>query len=137
MTLAKKREIILWVTAALVLTGCAVNPVYRKQGFQTHGYKDTKIQDDIFSITFKGKVNTREKDATRYALLRCAEVTLENGYTYFAVLEEKSATNPVQPKTYMKIKCFKEEPNFTSVRRPVYDARIEAAALTREYLLSD
>ena len=69
------------------ICGCATP--YQKIGF-TGGYTDTKIQDDVFKVTFKGNAKLERDRAEDYGLLRCAEVTLENNYNYFVVVDAKS-----------------------------------------------
>jgi len=69
------------------------------------GYSDMKIQDDIFSISFRGNAYTSMERAGAFTLLRCAEVTLENGYNYFTILsggtnaEWSAYTTPVRSYT--------------------------------------
>ena len=56
------------------------------------GYSETQIQKDVFQVSYKCN------DATTYDAMkgllayRCAEITLQNGYDYFIVIEEKDIT---------------------------------------------
>ncbi len=56
------------------------------------GYSETQIQKDVFQVSFKCN------DATTYDAMkgllayRCAEITLQNGYDYFIVIQEKDIT---------------------------------------------
>ena len=85
----------------LILSGCITAPMgyYKAKTAGDDGYFDTKIQDGIYSIQFKGRPETNIQRVTDFALLRAAELALGNGYRYFTVLTEKSdtktVTNPV------------------------------------------
>lgn len=87
----------------MLVSGCATG--YQRQGL-TGGYTDTKIQDDIFKVNFRGNSYCGLDRAENFALLRCAEVVLENGYKYFVIVDEKSLTRtgsyttPVTAQTY-------------------------------------
>ena len=70
-----------------VFVGCATG--YHGQGF-TGGYSDMKLQDNIFKVSFKGNGYSSMERAGDFALLRSSEVTIENGYKYFIVLETNS-----------------------------------------------
>ena len=67
-----------------VLVGCATG--YHRDGF-TGGYSETQLGEDIFQVSFRGNGYTRSERAADFNLLRCAELALENGFRYFAVVE--------------------------------------------------
>jgi len=87
----------------MLVSGCATG--YQREGF-TGGYTDMKLQDDIFKVGFRGNGYCGSERAENFALLRCAEVALENGYNYFIIVDEKSLnqtssyTTPVTAQTY-------------------------------------
>lgn len=95
-------NIVLFAVLALFVSGCATG--YQKQGF-TGGYTDMKVQDDIFKVGFRGNAYCGSGRAEDFALLRCAEIALENGYKYFVIIDEKSGvttgayTTPVTAQT--------------------------------------
>jgi len=97
-----KKLIYLFVMVVLV-SGCATG--YHREGF-SGGYNDMKIQDDIFKVGFSGNGYCGSERAVNFAMLRCAEVTLEKGYNYFIIIDEKSLsetssyTTPVTAQTY-------------------------------------
>lgn len=70
----------------LALLGCAT--AYQKDGF-TGGFSTTQLDTHIFTVTFKGNAYTPRDKANDYALLRSAEVALENGFTYFTIVDAK------------------------------------------------
>lgn len=79
----------------MLIAGCATG--YHPSGF-TGGYSDMKLQDDIFKVSFRGNGYTGRGKTSDLALLRCAELALENGYKYFVILGENS---DVQASTYI------------------------------------
>lgn len=89
---------IIIILLCLGLIGCATT--YRKyRNFPNYdGYYHLKLQDDIFKVSFAGNQFTASSDVNNYALLRSAEVALQNGYKYFLILE-KEAGNRVQTFT--------------------------------------
>lgn len=81
-----------WVGAALCgigLLGCATP--YQAGGFQG-GYSVRPVTEDTFQISFEGNVPLDRKVLQQSLLRRAAEVTLEHGYTHFALLSRSGNT---------------------------------------------
>ncbi|GBD98829.1 hypothetical protein BMS3Abin07_00856 [bacterium BMS3Abin07] len=78
-----KVNIFILLLPVLLLISCATP--YQKTGF-SGGYSDIKLQENIFKVDFRGNGYTRVERATDLCLLRCAEITLENGYKYFVIV---------------------------------------------------
>ncbi len=49
------------------------------------GYSETKIENDIYRISFKGNSMTGKDTVENYMLYRAAELTLANGYDTFTI----------------------------------------------------
>jgi hypothetical protein len=75
---------ILAVLVLTLLTACATT--YQPQAF-TGGYSQTQLAENVFKVTFKGNAHLDRETASDYALLRSAEVTLENGFKYFVIVD--------------------------------------------------
>jgi hypothetical protein len=61
--------------------------------------------------------------ARDFTLLRSAEITIENGYKYFVVLETNGSlkiTSYITPAANMTIECFRDKPDH--VKAMIYDA---------------
>jgi hypothetical protein len=101
----------LFTVATLLLMICGCVSPEEKEGFWRTGFSVTKIQDDIFKLTFKDESYPSAGKPTEAALSRCAAVTLDNGYQYFVFLDERSIV----------IRCFNEKPEDVPGR--LYDAR--------------
>ncbi len=96
------RKINSFFVALLILTGCA-SP-YQPIGFGG-GFSETQLSENIFQINFRGNGYTSSERAGDFAMLRSAELTLENGYKYFVLadnrddVENSSYTTPLQAHT--------------------------------------
>ena len=82
----------LTTCACLILVGCATNPYIKKPNalfdFRLYGYADTKIQDDIYQVTYTGGTQEMAQDM---AMLRAADVTLMNGYKFFTIQDNANS----------------------------------------------
>ena len=77
------------VLAALLLAGCATP--YQRTGF-SGGFSETRLQENAFSVSFRGNGYTSRERSTDFALLRCAELTLENGFKFFVITDSAQDT---------------------------------------------
>jgi len=66
----------------LTLVGCTTT--YGPAGF-TGGYKERKINDDTYIVSFFGNGHTKEQQVWNFWIYRCAELTLKNGYEFFTL----------------------------------------------------
>jgi len=74
---------------AILAAGCATE--YQKSG-ATGGFKETQLAPDMFRVSFTGNSFTPTDRVQDYALLRAAEITLENKAKYFAVVSSADQT---------------------------------------------
>jgi hypothetical protein len=116
-----RTELLCFVT--LVLLGCATS--YQPQG-ATGGFNDTRLQENAFSVSFQGNGQTSNQRNMDFALLRCAEVTLENGFRYFLITDSGRDVKTIhafyssgssgfvapinKPSNTYTITCFEEKP---------------------------
>ena len=70
--------------AAVILSGCATG--YHQQGY-TGGYSETQLGENVFQVSFKGNGYTSRERTSDFSLLRAAEIAMQNGYRYFAVVD--------------------------------------------------
>jgi hypothetical protein len=126
---------------AVASTACATG--YHSRGM-TGGYDEAQLGENVFRVSFEGNGYTSAVTATDYALLRSADLTLERGYSFFAV-SGATSTNAVgaivhgkgsiatvisTPSAINTIVCFKERPEGDVL---VYDARQVRASLRAKY----
>ncbi len=100
------RRIIGIIASAVILAGCATG--YGKAGL-FGGYDDTQLDENVFTITFKGNAYTNMQRASDFTYLRAADLTLQNGYTYFAITY---ASKSVSTTTYTTASQTSTEINF-------------------------
>ena len=79
-----KRHILLLLP--IFLAACATGPsAYGPVDENSrYGFQQTQIEEDRFRVSFTGK---SEAEAHDYALLRAAELTLDQGFSHFRVLD--------------------------------------------------
>ncbi len=77
-------------TFALMLSACATVTPYKAapEGVNGFGYKDTKIETGKHRVSFRGNSNTDRATVENYILLRAAELTLQDGFGHFVILDE-------------------------------------------------
>lgn len=123
------------VLSCVLLAGCATG--YYKEGFFWNGYSDQKLEKDEFLITYRANEHTPQETVREYALRRAAEVTLEQGFRYFSLVEKINAPKEEElvelplggersvfnrsyyPCLHLKIKCYTDKP----AHGKIYDAQ--------------
>lgn len=79
-------KFLLFVVSALVLAGCTTP--YQKagtNGFQRTGYEEVKISNDKYRVKY---LDTDSMLAYKRFLKRSAELTLENCYSFFKIIDK-------------------------------------------------
>lgn len=80
---------ILFVASLMFLVGCATP--YQKDGWRG-GYSESQVNRDMFEVTFNANGYTSESAVYNYVKRRCAELTLEQGYTHYVILAQREST---------------------------------------------
>jgi len=86
-------RVVTILALAVVLSGCVTaagtsyGPAASSKGF---GYEDSRIEDNRFRITFRGDGATSVDIVEDFALLRAAELTLENDYEWFRIVSRNT-----------------------------------------------
>ncbi|AKE52552.1 CC0125/CC1285 family lipoprotein [Kangiella geojedonensis] len=82
---------LVCISACLVLAGCASTTAYAPaESAEDYGYYSTKLGEDRYRISFNGNTSTSQNTVKDYALLRAAELTLQEGGTWFQVVDRGS-----------------------------------------------
>ena len=81
------RAALAAAAAALILSACGTP--YGSYGL-LGGYTETQLGENVWQVTFEANGYTRQATTVRYAMLRCAELTLEQGYRYFAIINKEA-----------------------------------------------
>lgn len=72
------------IAIATIAGGCAT--AYQSSGF-TGGYKDAKLDENTYRVSFQGNGMTSRETVEIYGLYRCAELTVERGFDYFISID--------------------------------------------------
>jgi hypothetical protein len=73
---------------ALALAACATATPYQPAVKGGLGYGEQRLESNRYKITFAGNSLTPRQTVETYLLYRAAEVTLQNGYDYFVVVDQ-------------------------------------------------
>ena len=84
------RKILLAAAMAGALCAAACESYgptpYQPGGNGDRGYSETRIEDNRYRISFKGNSLTGRETVENYMLYRAAELTLQNGYDNFTII---------------------------------------------------
>ncbi len=69
------------------LMACVSSTPYGPASRNGLGYSDQRIESDRYRVSFRGNAQTRRETVEDFLLLRSAELTVQNGYDYFIVVE--------------------------------------------------
>lgn len=76
---------------ALALLGaCATATPYQAAINADRGYVDQRIENDRWSVSFSGNSLTDRRTVETYLLYRAAELTVQEGYDYFRVVQRQT-----------------------------------------------
>ena len=81
------KKLVLTIGALALLLACAT-PYKQAKKASSNGYFDMKLQDGMYEVLFNGNDNTSARRANDLALLRAAEVCVENGYQSFDIVRK-------------------------------------------------
>jgi len=84
------KRLVIIIFTVILIQGCATT--YRSSGLMG-GYKDVQLDENVFKITFHGNGYTSFERAADFTLMRCAELALNNGYSFFAIIDADSYTS--------------------------------------------
>lgn len=128
----------------ILLAGCATP--YQSKSF-VGGFSETQIAEDIFIINFEGNGFTSRTRASDFTLLRCAELTLQNNFKYFIVLDSsnyekkhfyvqgKNINTILKPGNDYKIRMFNENVNDGGLI--YYDAEFIKKSIQSKYRMNN
>jgi hypothetical protein len=78
---------------SLVLTGCESATTYHPatgRGFARDGFSDQRIEANRFQVSFAGNSVTSRDTVERYLLFRAAQLTVQNGYDNFVLVDRST-----------------------------------------------
>ena len=84
------KKALLVAASLTLLTACATT--YQSTGF-SGGFREVQLDKNIWKVTFNGNGFTGKQRAEDLAMLRSADLTLKNGYKYFAFISTDSSVS--------------------------------------------
>lgn len=119
---------LIALSAACLLAGCVT--AYQPDGV-SGGYSDQLRNGNTAQVSFRGNPLTAPEAVHSFLLRRCAEVTLQDGYSYFVLVHTEA---PNENNLYsMKVETATIE--MYQGRKPENDANTyDAASLLRKVL---
>lgn len=88
-----KLRLIAALAALAALGACATATPYQAVGDGTRGYASQKIESNRWQISFSGNSLTSRQTVENYLLYRAAELTLEEGFDHFRVVQRDTEVN--------------------------------------------
>lgn len=79
------KRLIIPLCTVVFLTACASGPAAYgpAKNYDSVGFKNTKIQSDRFRVSYTANNPAEAQD---FALLRAAQITLDEGYSHFEII---------------------------------------------------
>lgn len=120
------------VTFTVLVLACATP--YQRAGY-AGGYSETRLAEDRWIVDFWGNGYTSGARVRDFTLLRAAELTLDNGFRYFAILEAEASVDTSvtgdadgvrtvqRPRSGIVITCFRERPSAVDALDAVFVSR--------------
>lgn len=131
--------VLLAIASVVFFSGCATK--YQPVAY-TGGYSETRLSENVFNVTFEGNAYTNREKSTDFTLLRSAELTLQNGYKYFTIINSENHVNlsivgsggdiktSSKPSVNNTIVCFNEQPKINAL---VYKAEFIVESIKNKY----
>jgi len=86
------KQILTLAVLQVALLGCATP--YQPKGL-LGGFTESQLKTNVFSVYFGGNGFASRQRCYDFALLRCAEIALENGYPFFVITKSSHETDAV------------------------------------------
>ncbi len=80
---------------AIIFSLGSCSTTYHSAGWLGKGYSEIVTSQDSYLVTFKGNGFTSDEKVMKCALRRAAELTIQNGYKYFAVVSSADRTRSI------------------------------------------
>jgi len=82
----------LWIWSAVILAfaACSTATPYQPAAAHGGGYKDLKLDKEKYRISFQGNEETARETVEIYLLYRAAELTVQDGFSFFQVSAPKT-----------------------------------------------
>ncbi|MCP9291387.1 CC0125/CC1285 family lipoprotein [Gracilimonas sediminicola] len=76
------------ILLTLFIAGCATS--YHPENWRGYGFTEKQLSEQSYLVSFSGNSRTSPTDVQHMLLRRCAELTIQNGFSYFLILDKDS-----------------------------------------------
>ena len=79
---------------AAILSACVSATPYQPAGEENrYGFSEQRVEENRYRITFRGNSSTQRETVENSLLFRAAELTIQEGFDYFLVIENDTEVN--------------------------------------------
>jgi hypothetical protein len=125
--------ICLIALSATCMLAASCGTAYQPEGI-SGGYSDKVLAGNTVQVTFRGNKLTTADEVHSFLLRRCAEVTLQDGYSYFGVIHEEAPNEGNTDNFGSKVSTATIQ---MYQSQPQGEARVYDASLLMRKLLAD
>ncbi len=122
---------------AMVVLGAGCGTGYQSERSSITGGYDSRREDfNVFTVRYAGNAFVSPEKAADLALLRAAELTLEHGFEYLAVIASRSEVDRRgKPAVEVLVGCFQKDPRHARAAYEVYNASTVFEEVVAKYEL--
>ena len=88
------RTPVALLVVSLLLTACATATPYQPQAKSGEGYSEQRLETNRYRVRSVGNSATSRDTVENYLMYRAAEITLQNGYDWFAIADRMTNVDP-------------------------------------------
>ncbi len=85
---ASRYPAVLPMICLFFLAACTPKPTPYQPLGKSGGYEETRLQENVYRVSFKANPQTQETTVLDYMYLRSAELTKEAGYSHFLIVQD-------------------------------------------------
>ena len=128
---------LMALAVAGLLAACATATPYQPAANDHFGFTEQRIEQNRVRITFRGNTLTERETVETYLLYRAAEVTLENGHSYFVVANRNTEghtrlqADPMYPRFAFDYWFFSPRHGWRPWYDPFWDEPTDYREVTR------
>jgi hypothetical protein len=117
------------LAASLAACGTTGPTPYQPGMGAERGYSESRIENDRYRISFKGNSMTGRETVENYMLFRAAELTLQNGFDHFTIVnrdtdrERRTYSSGGYMGTYMSYTYFVPRVGWIAAYEPYWTPR--------------
>ena len=125
------RYLVQLSLAVFLLLFISCSTPYQPKG-SLGGYSEEKILTNMYKVAFQGNQHSKPEIIQKYLLYRCAELTKEMGYDYFAIISEERHfdENSVRPD---RAQSFSTRTSMSGGTRTTVSPDLQTASKSTNY----